>query len=68
MTREYALLKLLALEPATRADLHAVTGWGITETNAVLDTLIHEKKVGWRNGSAGAPHGYRQFMPRQARA
>jgi len=54
MTRSEALLKLLAVEPETRDRLIMVTGWPADETTALLAELLHRRKVGYRNGRAGA--------------
>lgn len=45
MTREHAILMLLATSPASRGELVQDTGWGILETNAVIDKLLVEQKV-----------------------
>jgi predicted Rossmann fold nucleotide-binding protein DprA/Smf involved in DNA uptake len=62
MTREEALLKLLAVEPATRAELLLVTGWPIEETTATLQQLQDQGKVTYRNGC-----GHQWFQPAAAR-
>jgi hypothetical protein len=40
MSREDTLLCVLALGPATRADLVVATGWGIEPTNQVIDAML----------------------------
>ena len=40
MTRDEALLKLLAIEPMPRSEVIAVTGWGIDATEEALRGLI----------------------------
>jgi hypothetical protein len=46
VSRDEALLKLLALEPATRQQLVQDTGWGIVGTQEVLDRLLQQKRIG----------------------
>lgn len=65
MTREDALLKLLALEPETRSRLIVVTGWLADETDATLTALVKAGKVTYRNGSHGAT-GERLYYPKRA--
>lgn len=62
MTREETLLKLLAVEPETKDRLLLVTGWPAEETEAVLQKLVAQRLVTYRNGSHGA-HGRRQYYP-----
>lgn len=46
MTRDDIILRLLAASGAiSRSDLVQDTGWGITETNAVVDALLAAGKV-----------------------
>jgi DNA-binding IclR family transcriptional regulator len=45
VTRDEAMLKLLALEPASRDALVRETGWGIEETQRVLDELERVGRV-----------------------
>lgn len=54
MTRTEALLKLLAVEPETKDRLIVVTGWPAEETSALLEDLLHDKRVGYVNGPHGA--------------
>lgn len=54
MTRTEALLKLLAVEPETKDRLIVVTGWPAEETAALLEGLLHDKRVGYVNGACGA--------------
>lgn len=49
MTREDALLKLLAVEPATRDQILVVTGWPTPDTAAVLDSLVEAGHVTYRH-------------------
>jgi hypothetical protein len=63
MTRDEALLKLLAVEPESRDRLIVVTGWPADETAAVLDRLLSERRVTYVNGMAGA-EGSRLYYPR----
>jgi hypothetical protein len=49
MTRDDALLKLLALEPETETVLVQATGWGEGETRAVLNRLVEEGKASYTN-------------------
>jgi hypothetical protein len=65
MTREEALLKLLAVEPETKDRLIVVTGWPADETVATLDRLVNERRVTYRNGQQGA-EGRRLYYPRAA--
>jgi hypothetical protein len=65
MTRDEALLKLLAVEPETRDQLIIVTGWPADETVAVLDRLLEQKRVGYGNGPYGA-EGRRRYFARAA--
>jgi hypothetical protein len=64
MTRSEALLKLLALEPETRARLIVITGWDADGRKAVLDTLVAEGKVTYRNGTK-EQHGERLYYPKR---
>lgn len=66
MTREDALLKLLAVEPETRPRLIVVTGWPAEETSAVLDKLVAEKRVTYINGGGYGAEGARMYYPRPA--
>jgi len=50
MTREDALLKLLAIEPVARGNLAAITGWGIDATEQVLQTLVARGAVAFLPG------------------
>lgn len=45
MTRDEALLKLLAIEPMPRSEVIAVTGWGIDATEEALRGLIDAGQV-----------------------
>lgn len=45
MTREDAMLKLLALEPASMDELVRVTGWGVYATREVVAGLVRERRV-----------------------
>lgn len=45
MTREEAMLKLLAIEPATMASLIVCTGWDVRETVAVVEGLQKQRKI-----------------------
>jgi NaMN:DMB phosphoribosyltransferase len=45
MTRDEAMLKLLALEPETRDRIIVTTGWPVEETCAVLDGLVERGAV-----------------------
>lgn len=65
MTREDALLKLLAVEPDTKDQIILATGWPAEETVAVLDGLLQERRVSYVNGPAGA-EGKRLYFPRAA--
>lgn len=65
MTRDEALLKLLALEPETKDQIIVCTGWPADETLAVLDRLVIERRVTYRNGEQGA-EGRRRYYPRPA--
>jgi predicted Rossmann fold nucleotide-binding protein DprA/Smf involved in DNA uptake len=53
MTREEAMLKLLAIEPAQRDQLVRETGWGVDETRATLARLAGQGKVTHWNGANG---------------
>lgn len=64
MTREDALLKLLAVEPETKDQIIIVTGWPADETAAVLEKLVAEKRVGYGNGPNGT-EGRRRYFPRE---
>lgn len=63
MNRPEALLKLLSVEPETRPRLIVVTGWDAEETESVLDGLVQEGKVTYRNGKQGDTHGQRLYYP-----
>lgn len=54
MTRDEALLKLLAVEPDTKDQILRVTGWPTDETLAVLERLCEQRRVSYINGPAGA--------------
>jgi hypothetical protein len=58
MTRDEALLKLLAVEPETKIGLIVATGWGEAETASVLKDLMAQGKVGYRNGRHAATRIY----------
>jgi predicted Rossmann fold nucleotide-binding protein DprA/Smf involved in DNA uptake len=45
MTRDEALLKLIALEPIRRDEIARVTGWPPEETSATLERLRAAGKV-----------------------
>lgn len=45
MTREDCLLKLLALEPESRWNIAAITGWPPGESDEVLDRLLAQRRV-----------------------
>lgn len=45
MSREEIVLRLLATGAASRSDLVLDTGWGIEETNAVVDRLLADQRV-----------------------
>lgn len=49
MTRDEAMLKLLAVEPETRDRLIDITGWPMEETTGVLDRLVAQKRVTYVN-------------------
>jgi hypothetical protein len=49
MTRDEALLKLLALEPETETVLVQVTGWGEEETRSILDKLVQDGRASYTN-------------------
>lgn len=66
MTRDEALLKLLAVEPETRDVLIQVTGWPVDETNAVLNRLLSERKVAYGSGPYGVEGRRRYFPARRA--
>jgi hypothetical protein len=61
VTRDEAMLKLLDVEPARRGEIVLATGWPAAETCAVLDRLVHERRITYahRGGSrwyaTGAP-------------
>jgi hypothetical protein len=65
MTREDALLKLLRVEPATQAELIAVTGWEVQETIQTLGKLIEDGRATYRNGGHGGAVGYRWFYAKE---
>lgn len=62
MTRDEALLKLLAVEPETESGLIRVTGWPVEETVQVLERLVNERRVTYINGQQGV-HGQRYYYP-----
>ena len=66
MTREEAILKLLAVEPETRDQIILISGWPAEETTAVLAKLLQQKRVGYGNGPYAA-EGRRRYFPREAR-
>jgi len=61
MTREEALLKLLAVEPETKGQILQITGWPVDETLAVLESLREQRRVSYVNGPAGAD-GHRLYF------
>lgn len=63
MTRDEALLKLLAVEPETKDRLIVCTGWPKDETIAVLARLLAQRRVTYRNGWQGA-ESRRIYYPR----
>ena len=63
MTRDEALLKLLAVEPETKDQLIVVTGWPVDETLAALERLREQRLVSYRNGPAGAVGRRLYFVP-----
>lgn len=63
MTREEAILKLLAVEPETRDQIILATGWPADETAQVLDKLVAEKRVGYGDGPYASP-GRRRYHAR----
>lgn len=65
MTRDDALLKLLALGPLQFPELAAITGWGDRETNAVVRRLLKKQRVGQHHLRGGSgPLLF--FLPHQA--
>lgn len=65
MTREEAMLKLLALGPMQFPELAAITGWGDRETNAVVRRLLAKQRVGQHHpGGGSGPLLF--FLPNQA--
>jgi hypothetical protein len=66
--REQTLLKLLALGPASRADLVLATGWGIEATNATVDQLLARALVDFApvSGNNGHQHAKQPLcLPQQ---
>lgn len=57
MTREEALLKLLALGPLTDAEIPKVTGWTRADADAVVRALHERQAIGMHriNGGNGPP-------------
>lgn len=66
MTREEALLKLLAVEPDTRSALIVCTGWRIEETEATLDSLVARGLVTYCTKNTRGIHGERLYFPANA--
>lgn len=66
MSREDALVKLLALEPETQDRIIQITGWPADETVAVLQKLVREHRVGYGRG-ANSCHGRRPYFAKGAR-
>jgi hypothetical protein len=64
MTREEAMLKLLAVGPETKSKLIAITGWPTDETLRVLDSLLKQKRIGYGDGPYVAAHGQRRYHVR----
>ncbi len=62
MTRDEALLKLLAVEPERLDRLILVTGWQAEETRDVLRRLMADGRVTFRNGFKGQTGG-RTYYP-----
>lgn len=50
MTKDEAMLKLLALGGETKTALVQITGWPEQETSEVLDRLGEQRMVIYRNG------------------
>jgi len=51
MTREEALLKLIAVEPVTQGQLVHETGWGIEATKETLARLREQHRVTYWSGN-----------------
>ncbi len=67
MTREEALLKLLAVEPDTRDNLIRATGWPAAEARAVFDRLVRERRIGrWNWTTLKGSSGRRLYAPKGA--
>jgi hypothetical protein len=47
MTRDEALLKLVAVEPDTRDNILRATGWPAQEAREVFDRLLRERRIGY---------------------
>lgn len=62
MTRDDALLKLLALEPESRTSIAQITGWPPGESDQVLDRLLKSRRVTYGVGPY-ANGGIRLFYP-----
>lgn len=65
MTREEAMLKLLAIEPETKPRLLMVTGWPTEETEQTLRRLMEQGRISYRNGCRGA-NGERRYFVKDA--
>jgi predicted Rossmann fold nucleotide-binding protein DprA/Smf involved in DNA uptake len=63
MTRDEALLKLLAVEPETRDRLIVVTGWPVEETVATLERLVNEGRATYINGGDARIPCQRVYYP-----
>lgn len=71
MTREECLLKLLALEPETRAGILAATGWPIEDVDQALASLQAQGRIrvtgGWNHRQYFVPHTAQARIVRLAR-
>lgn len=65
MTRDEAMLKLLAIEPETQDRIIQITGWPADETVQVLQRLVRQHLVGYGRGPNGC-YGRRPYFTREA--
>lgn len=61
MTREEALLKLLAIEPERHDRLRQITGWPYGETEATLKTLERAGRIASHRTICGGGREYRVY-------
>lgn len=53
MTRKEALLKLVALGPVCRDELHAITLWPFVDVHNAITELVREGMIAWAHFGIG---------------